>query len=211
MTVMISRAGAPASGLPVGRPRSATAHRAIVEAAVALFVEAGLEGASVEAVAARAGVGKATIYRRWRSKEDLVVDAVIQVFAEPVRPDTGSVREDLVRCARELQELMTTSPSGEVFPRMVAEVARGSVLGRLYGERVAAPRRGVLAEAIARGVQRGELPSSVDAELLVDVLVGTLLLRRIQGGLAGSSPGLAESVVDLLLAGLLADQHVAQE
>jgi len=87
----------------------------------------------------------------------------------------------------------------------------GSVLGRLYGERVAAPRRAVLAEAITRGVERGELPPSVDVELLVDVLVGTLLLRRIQGGLAGSPPGLAESVVDLLLAGLLAGQHVAQE
>jgi AcrR family transcriptional regulator len=202
--VVMARSPSGGSEGAVGRPRSAAAHAAILDAAVALFVEVGSEGMSVEGVAARAGVGKTTIYRRWRSKEDLVIDAVIQVFTEPVTPDTGSVRGDLVRCARELQGLMSSSPAGEVFPRMVAEVARGSALGRLYGQRVAAPRRAILADALTRGVERGELAPSIDVDLVVDALVGLLLLRRITGGLGDCGPDLAGPMVDLLLAGLRA-------
>ena len=78
-----------------GRPRSARAHAAILDAAVALFIEGGSEGMSVEAVALKAGVGKATIYRRWPSKEELLIEAIEHVFAEPASPDTGSVRDDL--------------------------------------------------------------------------------------------------------------------
>src|SRR5262245_9961540 len=77
-----------------GRPRSAAAHDAIRGAALELFIEQGVGGTSIEAVAAKARVGKASIYRRWQSKEALLIDAVIDVFAEPTRPDTGSVRHD---------------------------------------------------------------------------------------------------------------------
>src|SRR5215207_3228411 len=135
-----------------GRPRSASAHSAILEAAVALFVDRGFEGMSVEAVAAEAGVGKTTIYRRWRSKEELVVDAIAERFADPSAPETGNVRDDLVQSARELHLLMSSSRTGAVFPRMGSEVARGSRLGRLYGERVIGPRRAIFAEALARGI-----------------------------------------------------------
>jgi AcrR family transcriptional regulator len=187
-----------------GRPRSATAHEAILQAAVALFIEQGFEGMSVEAVAARAGVGKATIYRRWLSKEDLVIDAVARVFAEPARPNTGNVRDDLVQVGRELQVLMSASPTGEVFPRMAAEVARRSPLGRLYGERVIGPRRTIFGEALRRGIERGELPASTDVELAIDHLVGVLLLRRLTGRLRRADPTLAERAVDMLLVGLRA-------
>src|SRR5262245_42446551 len=98
---------------------------------------------SVEAVAAKARVGKTTIYRRWQSKEALVIDAVIQLFAEPATPDTGGVREDLVQMACELYQLMSSPVTGGVFPRMGAEVASGSRLGLLYGERVIRPRRAI--------------------------------------------------------------------
>src|SRR5262245_46294538 len=86
-----------------GRPRSAAAHEAIRRAALTLFIEQGPEAMSIEAVAANAGVGKAAIYRRWQSKEELVIDAVIEVFAEASSPDTGHVRDDLVQSTRELQ------------------------------------------------------------------------------------------------------------
>src|SRR5262245_46506888 len=112
-----------------GRPRNATAHEAILDAALTLFIEQGFEGMSVEAVASRGGVGKATIYRRWSSKEEVVIDAVTRVFAEPITPDTGDAREDLIQSCRDLQVLMSSSPSGDVFPRMAAEVARRSRLG----------------------------------------------------------------------------------
>jgi AcrR family transcriptional regulator len=191
---------------PPGRPRSAAAHEAILHSAVALFIEQGFEGMSVEGVAARAGVGKATIYRRWPSKEELVIDAVTQVFAEAATPDTGTVRDDLVQSGRELHVLMSSSLTGEVFPRMAAEVARRSPLGRLYGERVIGPRRAIFGEALLRGIERGELPESTDVELAIDQLVGTLLLRKLTGRLKRSDPTLVERVVDMLLAGLRAEK-----
>jgi AcrR family transcriptional regulator len=184
-----------------GRPRSAQAHQAILDAAVALFIEQGLEGMSVEAVAARAGTGKTTIYRRWPSKEDLVIDAIAQVLAAAPTTDSGSVREDLLGLGRELHGLMSSSASGGVFPRMAAEVARRSRLGRLYGQRVIGPRRAALAEALQRGIQRGELPKDTDVELAIDLLVGGLLLRRLTGRLRRSDPT-PERAVDILLAGL---------
>jgi AcrR family transcriptional regulator len=187
-----------------GRPRSAQAHAAILDAAVALFVEEGFEGMSVEAVAARAGAGKATIYRRWPSKEDLVIDAIARTLAEAPATDTGRVRGDLVRLARELHGLMGSSATGGVFPPMAAEVARGSRLGRLYGERVIGPRRAALAQALRRGIARGELPVGTDVELAIDLLVGGFLLRRLTGRLRPSDPT-PEHAVDVVLAGLRAD------
>jgi AcrR family transcriptional regulator len=176
-------------------------HQAILDAAVALFVEAGFEGMSVEAVAARAGTGKATIYRRWPSKEDLVVDAISQAFAAAPTTDSGGVREDLVRLGRELHGLMSSSATGGVFPRMAAEIAGRSRLGRLYGQRVIGPRRAAFAGALRRGMERGELPADTDVELAIDLLVGGLLLRRLTGRLRRSDPT-PERAVDVLLAGL---------
>lgn len=193
----------PAARRP-GRPRSHRAHQAILQAAVALFIDEGFAGMSVEAVAARAGVGKATIYRRWPSKEELVVDAIAQVFAEAPRPDTGNVRNDLVQLGRELHGLMSSSVTGGVFPPISAEVARSSRLGRLYGERVIGPRRATLAEAFRRGIERGELPADTDVELAVDLVVGPLLLRRLTRRLRRSDPTLPDRAVDIVLAGLQA-------
>src|SRR5262249_24460423 len=148
-----------------GRPRSAAAHEAIRRAALTLFIEQGPEAMSIEAVAAKAGVGKAAIYRRWSSKEELVIDAVIEAFAEASSPDTGNVRDDLAQSTKNLQALMASSPTGDVFPRMAAEVARRTPLGRLYGARVIGPRRTLFEEALRRGMARGELPQAIDVEL----------------------------------------------
>ena len=197
-----TKASPPAGPRQPGRPRSATAHAAILDAAVALFVERGSDGMSMEAVAAMAGVGKSTIYRRWSSKEDLVVDAVAGVFTEAARPDTGTVRQDLIESARELHGLMISSVTGKVFPRMAAEVAHRSPLGRLYGERVIGPRRDIFEEELRRGIQRGELPETTDVVLAIDQLVGTLLLRKLTGRLQRSDPAVAERAVDMLLTGL---------
>jgi AcrR family transcriptional regulator len=202
MQQSLSTHGREATARRPGRPRSATAHEAILQAAVALFIERGFEGMSVEAVAATAGVGKATIYRRWLSKEDLVIDAVARVFAEPAAPDTGNVRDDLVQTGRELQVLMSASPTGEVFPRMAAEVAKRSPLGRLYGERVIGPRRALFGDALRRGIESGELPATIDIELAIDQLVGVLLLRKLTGRLKQADADLAERAVDMLLFGL---------
>src|SRR5262245_13782246 len=190
----------------LGRPRSSEADEAILDAAVTLFIEKGFEGMSIEAVADQARVGKTTIYRRWPSKEELVIDAIARLFAEPSTPDTGDVRDDLVQIARELYELMSSRVTGGVFPRMGAEVASGSRLGVLYGERVIRPRRAILGDAVSRGIKRGELNEGTDVELAVDLIVGTFLVRRFTGRLSPSDPSLPERVVDMILAGLSTTQ-----
>jgi AcrR family transcriptional regulator len=193
----------PRADQPSGRPRSAEAHRAILDAAIALFVEQGYEAMSMEGVAARAGVGKTTIYRRWTSKEDLIVAAIDELIFDVEQPDTGSVREDLVELLVKIQTIMTSSPAGEVFPRMAAHVAEGTPLGRAYLERVIAPRFALLQAMIARGVDRGELPADVDPELVRALLVGPVLMWKLMRRLnRRGARERAERIVDTVLGGL---------
>lgn len=188
-----------------GRPRSARADQAIQDAAVELFVEQGFEAMSMEGVAARAGVGKTTIYRRWDSKEDLVLDAMMCHMTAVDDPDTGSLREDLVRLLTALQQTVRTTPLGHVFPRMVAEVAEGSALGHLYAERVIEPRRTMVRSILERGVGRGDLPRGTDLELGLELVMGPVMLRRLFGKLpVRGAQAMSERHVDVVLAGLAA-------
>lgn len=190
---------------PPGRPRSARAHWAIVDAAIELFVEQGYDAMSMEGIAARARVGKTTIYRRWSSKEDLLVDAIAELIADVQPPDTGSLREDLVDVLVKIQGIMTSSPAGDVFPRMAAHVAVGSPLGRAYLSRVIAPRFVMVEAILARGVARRELPLGLDAELARDMLLGPVIVAKLSQRLTRrGSRDRAERIVDSLLGGLRA-------
>lgn len=118
---------------PRGRPRSAEAHRAILEATLDLLAEVGYGRLTIEGVAARAGVGKTTIYRRWPSKPALVV-AVAERLAEKVRrPDTGSTRRDLVLLLRDIIDVFTTTMAGRIVPGMIAEMAERPDLAEASG------------------------------------------------------------------------------
>jgi AcrR family transcriptional regulator len=186
-----------------GRPRSPEADRAILDAAIDLFVEEGYEGMSIEGVAARAGVGKTTIYRRWSSKEELIVAAIDELIFEVEPLDTGSLRRDLVDLITQLQVVMSSSRAGEVFPRMVPHVAAGTPLGRIYLQRVIGPRFELLRSILARAAERGEVPADVDAELVRGLLIGPIIIWKLTGGLTkrGARPR-AEAIVDAVLRGL---------
>ena len=124
-----------------GRPRSTEADEAILVAAVELFAEVGLEGLTVEEVAARAGVGKATIYRRYQGKVDLVIAAVRHFTEGPVEaPDTGATRGDLRELVDGLVRLLTGTPLGRVLPILVAARTRVPELDLAYTEIVAGKR-----------------------------------------------------------------------
>jgi AcrR family transcriptional regulator len=190
---------------PPGRPRSPEAHRAILEAAIDLFVEHGYEAMSMEGIAARAGVGKTTIYRRWPSKEDLLVDAIDELIFEAEPPDTGSVREDLVQMVTTVQAIFTSQRAGQVFPRMAGEVAAASPLGRAYLQRVIEPRFAFLQVMIARGIDRGELPADADPHLIRALLIGPVILWKLLGRLKRQEARQrAERIVDTVLGGLRA-------
>ena len=188
---------------PPGRPRSAHANQAIQDAAIELFVEQGFEAMSMEGVAARAGVGKTTIYRRWDSKEDLVMDAMVCHIVAIEDPDLGAVREDLVHLITAFQQTAHSTTLGHIFPRMVAEVSDGSALGRLYSRRVIEPRRQMLRAIFQRGVGRGDLPEGADIEMGIDLIMGPVMLRRLFGKASTrGAHALSERHVDIVLAGL---------
>ena len=187
---------------PPGRPRSAEADRAILRAAVDLLADEGYGGVTMEGVAARAGVGKATVYRRWPCKSALVVDAVTACREAGVpRPDTGSAREDLLAYVRGFMHHLRTSDAGRVMPALVAELSRHPELATEFREGFVQPRRAKVLEAVRRGVERGEVRAGVDPELVADGVVAVLLHRFLVTGME-IDDGLPERLVAMLWQGI---------
>lgn len=187
---------------PPGRPRSPEADRAILAAAVDLLADEGFAGVTMEGVAARAGVGKATVYRRWPTKSALVVDAVTacQESGCPT-PDTGSARGDLLVFVQGFMEHLRTSDAARVMPALVAELSRSPELALAFREGFVQPRRAKVLEVVRRGVERGEVRSAVDPELVADGVVALLMHRFLVTGME-IDDGLPERVVDLLWRGI---------
>lgn len=189
---------------PPGRPRSAEADRAILRAAVDSLVDEGYGGVTMEGVAARAGVGKATVYRRWPTKSALIVDAVTACQEQRCElPDTGSVRDDLRAFMGGLMDHLRTSDAARVMPALVAELSRSPELADALREGFLQPRRAKVLEAVWRGVERGEVRAGVDPELVADGVVALLLHRFLVTGMA-LDDGLPGRVVDLLWQGIAA-------
>jgi len=160
-----------------GRPRSAVADKAILDAAVELFAERGFEGLSVDDVAARAGVGRATIYRRYPSKVDLVIEAANCLASMEIEyPDTGILGADLRGFCRTLVKSLATSPAGRVMPVMAVERGRHPELDEAYRS-VLAERRARTRQMLRRAVERGDLPSDTDVEVMSTMLVGPIFHR----------------------------------
>jgi AcrR family transcriptional regulator len=164
-----------------GRPRSPEAHAAILRAAVELVAADGLHGLTIEAIAARAGVGKATIYRRWKGKEDLVAEALRSVAQTPRVPDTGSVRGDIAAGARAAVRRLSTD-AFRVLPRLLAETGDDPELRAAVDDALLRPRREAFGVILRRGVERGELRDDVDVELVTDILLGPIISTLITSG-----------------------------
>ncbi|MDQ2826029.1 MAG: TetR/AcrR family transcriptional regulator, partial [Actinomycetota bacterium] len=155
-----------------GRPRSAQLDRAICRAAIDLLAEESYDALSIEAVAARAGCGKAAIYRRWPSKSALVVDAIATCKEQTFQlPDTGSARDDLLVYVRSMVRYLRTSDVGRVMPALVAELARNPELAACFREEFVKPRRAMIHETLTRGIARGELRADIDLDLVADAMV----------------------------------------
>ena len=186
-----------------GRPRSEQAEQAIIEATLDLFAEQGFEGVCVEAVAARAGVGKATIYRRWPNKEDLLL-AAFGSLKSPFPEARGvSVRDDLlamvkVMCAdrsdpRKARRYALLLGDGDKYPRLMAR----------YMETVVQPRRDAMRAVIRRGIQSGELRPDTDVEIAMLTLTGVIMAHEKSPD-AILDDAFATRLVDGLLLGLSA-------
>jgi AcrR family transcriptional regulator len=190
----------PVSSGKRGRPREARTDRAIVSATLELIAELGVDGFRVEDVAGRAGVGKAAIYRRHASKDELVVATVQALVSEIELPDTGSTREDLLALMREAVAVYRDPIHAGVMPSLVGAMRQRPELARAVRDDFLAARRAALRRVLERGVARGELHPELDFELALDVLGGPLFYRLlITGGPLDEQ--LVAGVADLILRG----------
>jgi AcrR family transcriptional regulator len=162
-----------------GRPRSAATHAAILAAVEALLAEGGYPAVSVEAVAARAGVGKQTIYRWWPGKPELILEHLIKVAATLPSPDTGGLATDLRIYLRATCFGWTTGGTGPVVAALMAEAQVDAAFGARFYRDLIAGRRAALRHLLARGQARGELAADRNLDLLLDLIYGPLWYRLL--------------------------------
>jgi AcrR family transcriptional regulator len=186
-----------------GRPRSEKATNAILEAAAELLLLRGLGAMSMDEVAERAGVSKATIYRWWPSKEMLALDALLAWSADraPTR-DTGSLRGDLLALVRPWVREITRQPFGRVIAALVTEAQSDPQFAEAYRTHFVEPRRDAMRAAFARAVERDEAPAELDVEVAIDLIYGPLYHRLLHGH-APLTRRFADDVVDMALGGIV--------
>jgi AcrR family transcriptional regulator len=188
-----------------GRPRSERAEQAILQATIDAIGERGIDGVHCEDVAARAGVGKATLYRRWPGKEDLLIAAFAAMRRPLPTPRGESAREDLIALLtvvaadaddpRYAQQYALLHGAGERYPRLVAR----------YKERVVEPRRDLVRSVLRHGIETGELRPDTDVEVAMLLLTGAVMVRGKHDS-SPAAPGFVERAVDELLRGIAVPQ-----
>jgi AcrR family transcriptional regulator len=186
-----------------GRPRSTAADRAILKAAIKLLRAHGYAGMSVEAVAAEAGVGKATIYRRYRNKGELVIASFDTFVQRPDVPDSGSTRDDFESVLRHFHTRVIAKLGMPMLGTLMVQEEHHPEFISSFRRRVIEPRREVLRVILREGIDRGEVRKDVDVEMCVDFLTGGLMIRRLASGRVAR--GSATRAVDALWAGIAVD------
>lgn len=194
------------TAIPRGRPRSQRAHQAILQAANEILEERGFVELTIDEVAQRAGVSKATIYRWWQSKGTLVFEAFSADFLarQPIA-DTGSLRGDLLAALRAWLKVVKGTVTGRTLVGLIAEVQRDPELAQMWREQFVGPVRAQHRTMIDRAVARGEVSAAADGEVVLDLVYGAAYHRLLQSHLA-LSDHFVSAVVDTVVAGLRADQ-----
>lgn len=166
----------------IGRPRSEETKKAILTASYDLSLENGFNAVTVEGIAERAGVSKATIYKWWPNKAAVVLDGFFAATESMLQvPDTGSVREDLFIQVNNLASFIT-SPKGKIITELIAEGQFDSNIAEEYRKRYFNPRRLISQHIIERGILRGELKKDLDIELSIDLIFAPLFYRLLITG-----------------------------
>ena len=159
-------------------PRVVRSRTAVLQAARELVGERGIAATSIEAIAERAGVAKTTIYRHWRTKPEVVIDAISETLDPPADPDTGSLRGDLEALVRWLVDALTDGPLGALLTTVMDAAERDPEFAELHRREIAA-RHQVGHDVIGRAVQRGELPAGTDPDEVVALVTGPIFYRRL--------------------------------
>lgn len=187
-----------------GRPRSEARKQAILQAAFELLGEHGLAATSMDAVAERAGVSKATIYRWWDSKELLALDALYAAWdtAGPVTREAGTLRAEMLALVRPWVRLVAAGPSARILTALLAEAQNDPEFGKAYRAHFVEPRRDQARAVFSRAIAREEIPDGVDVEVAIDLLWGPLYHRLFHGH-APLNEHFARRSVDTVLTGIL--------
>ena len=179
--------------------RSSRANRAILDATREILAEGGVRALTVEGVAARSGVAKTTIYRRWRGKDELALAVLIDMVEQVVAtPDLGDTRDELVAFVNSAVEILGSTLMGRVMQGLVSDLATDPHLAEAFQTRVVTMRVAEVRRLVARGIERGDLRRGTDVELVHELLFGPVYYRLLLSG-APLEPGLAERIVDAVL------------
>ncbi|HEY2296689.1 MAG TPA: TetR/AcrR family transcriptional regulator [Jatrophihabitans sp.] len=200
-TEHITRDSTP-TGTQRGRPRSARAENAVLEAAAELLLDQGLAAVSMDTIAARAGVSKATIYRWWPTKESLALDALFHDWeGVPAVDDTGSLRGDLLKLLRPWARLAVMRPYGRVIAALLTQAQTDPEFASEYRARFVKPRRDQGRAIFRRAIERGEIPAATKIEVALDLLYGPIYHRLLHGH-APLNDRFVRDVIDVALNGI---------
>ncbi|SOE15876.1 transcriptional regulator, TetR family [Streptomyces sp. 2323.1] len=187
-------------GIALGSDEGPRGRDAILKATLELLAEQGYQRMAMEQVAARAGVHKATLYRWWPSKGNLVGWALGATLDRGPVPDTGNTRDDLIAWLQVTIANYTSTPAGTALPALLSDLAHepGTLAG--FRRHFLDGRRANCEVLINRGIERGDIPEDVDVEIFMDIIAGPVFYRQVVTGV-NFVDDLAEKIVDLLMTG----------
>jgi AcrR family transcriptional regulator len=191
-----------------GRPRSAQAQKAIIDATLELLAEEGFQGLSIEAIAARAGVGKTTIYRRWSSKDELVIDAISEVQVNLSMVETGNFRNDLMALFKTAYQGMTANPFlGRLVGKIIGEYQNNPEIFQVFLKQLIIPRFQHFYYMVEQAKAREEIRKDIDPALVMDLVAGSLyfhwIVTRYVAPSSSTSPDeWVEQMIDAVMHGV---------
>ena len=171
------------SGRRGGRQRSLETEQAILQVTRELLVECGVRGLTIEKVAARAGVAKTTIYRRWRDKDELALAVVLDMVEQVVKlPELGDTRAELLAFVNAAVKVLGSTLMGRVMQGLVSDLATDPELAEAFRERVVSVRDSEVERLVERGIARGDLRPDTDPGMAHELLIGPVYYRLLLTG-----------------------------
>jgi AcrR family transcriptional regulator len=185
------------------RPRSVQAHDRVLDAALGLFAERGLDATSMDAITEASGVSKATIYKHWPDKDALCLEVMARLHGPEARPldvDSGDLRSDLIGVLGHRPRTESTDVRMRIMPHLMAHAARNPAFGKAWQARVVDPPRAMLTRVLQRAIARRELPRTLDLDLAIALLLGPMMYEHVLKRLGRDTPpSFREQVVDAFL------------
>lgn len=182
----------------MARPRSQESHQKVLRAVIDLIAENGIEGTSVDAIVRKSGVSKATVYKHWRTKNDICLEAIGRLRGELPRFDSGDARADIASYLRDLAHPpkagRTKGKMGKIWPRIVGYAEGNAAFRKAWQAHMAEPRRVRLQQLLRQAIASGELRNDIDLNLAMDLLIGPVMHRRFSVGRVPAD--VSERVVD---------------